>query len=136
MKTKLAIFILSLVALVGCTTTSDSTGGGMATVSLPQPQEGSYSTTGGWGVVTLEKVGNGYEGTYTDTWASETGDLTLVIEDGAWIGTWNEPAIDRGGELYEISVSADGSLVTGLANVTRPGGHSTFSDSPFTWQKE
>jgi hypothetical protein len=73
-----------------------------------------FSTrSGGWGVVTLEKVGNGYEGTCTDIWASETDDLTLVIEDGARIGTWSEPAVDRGGESYEISVSAEGTLITG-----------------------
>ncbi len=98
--------------------------------------EGVYTTTGGWGEVRLWKTEAGFQGSYTDTWQSETGDLYLWIEDGVWVGSWEEPVIDRGGDLYRITISDDGTTVTGLANVTRMGGHSQFKDVEFSWVKQ
>ncbi len=131
----LTVVVCFASLLIGCAgipesafITSDET--------LVPPLEGTYTTSGGWGVVTLWETSDGFAGTYTDTWQSENGDLTLWMEDGRWIGTWEEPAIDRGGELYSIAISDGGATITGLANVVRQGGHSPFEDSPFTWIRE
>jgi len=126
--------IVVLVILSGCMSLPQDEGG-QAGGPMP-PLEGTYSTTGGWGVVTLWQTDDGFEGTYTDTWQSETGDLKLWVENGQWVGEWEEVAIDRGGELYEITISEEGRRIEGLANVTRQGGHSTFEDSPFVWNRE
>jgi len=49
-----------------------------------------------------------FEVSYTDTRQSETGDIKHWIDSNQWVGEWEEPKVDRGGELHYCILSDDG----------------------------
>ncbi len=131
------VFVLLLFFSFACKSTNEAV---VAVVEeeinyeLPDnhPVEGIYEGSG-WGTVELSVEEGKIKGTYTDTWQDEKGYIELWFENGIWKGIWEEKSIDRSGEIYDIVISENGKKVTGLYNVIKAGGHSTFEDEKFIW---
>lgn len=133
MKKYIVIMVCLLVSF-GCKQTdvkSDYNDSVIESVTL-NPKTGYYAGND-WGRIYLTKTANGYKGTYSGTWEENKGEINLWKEDGKWIGSWEEPLINRGGNLYKIQILNNSNTIKGLYSLIKTGGGNPFKDKPFIW---
>lgn len=90
----------------------------------------------GWGTIHLTIHTNSITGTFSDTYSGKLGSIELYRSGDKWIGSWSDPPIKRGGDLFEIKISDDGKTISGKWNVTSKGSKGGTGGGSFTWTWE
>lgn len=92
-------------------------------------------TWSGWGTVSLRKTGqNTYSGTYSQTYRSQYGTISLRVNGRTVSGSWAEGTISAG-RIVSARISSDGRSISGTYSRTKHFAGRTHGGASFSWRK-